>query len=145
MESVNGLDQVYGTLHCGTDPGGVCDETNGLGSTIPCSGSTCQGNFHTYAIEVNTKTNPQTLTWTLDGVAYQTLNNNTLGAAVWKAAVLDAKFVLLNLVSLSEVPVTCKAETNSMQAVGGGWPGNPNSATVSGTPMKVDYVAVYYG
>jgi len=100
MESVNGLDQVYGTLHCGTDPGGVCDETNGLGSTVPCSGSTCQGNFHTYAIEVNTKTNPQTLTWTLDGVAYQTLNNNTLGAAVWKAAVLDAKFVLLNFVSL---------------------------------------------
>jgi hypothetical protein len=100
MESVNGLDQVYGTLHCGTDPGGVCDETNGLGSTIPCSGSTCQGNFHTYAIEVNTKSNPQTLTWTLDGVAYQTLNNNTLGAAVWKSAVLDAKFMLLNVVSL---------------------------------------------
>jgi len=41
--------------------------------------------------------------------------------------------------------VLCIAETNIMQAVGGGWPGNPNSATVSGTPMKVDYVAVYYG
>lgn len=126
MENVNGLDQVYGTLHCGTDPNGVCNEPTGIGSTLPCSGSTCQGSFHTYSIEVDNTADPQTITWSLDGVAYQTLNANTLGAATWAAAVEDTKFILFNV------------------AVGGGWPGNPNSATVGGVPMLVDYVAVYY-
>ncbi|GHO58245.1 hypothetical protein [Ktedonobacter robiniae] len=31
MESVNGTNVEYGTLHCGVNPGGPCNETNGLG------------------------------------------------------------------------------------------------------------------
>jgi hypothetical protein len=30
-------------------------------------------------------------------------------------------------------------------AMGGGFPGNPTKSTVSGFPMLVDYVRVYYG
>ena len=29
MEDVNALSEVAGTLHCGVDPGGPCNETTG--------------------------------------------------------------------------------------------------------------------
>src|ERR1700744_5116571 len=32
MEDVNALSEHSGTFHCGTDPGGPCNETNGVGS-----------------------------------------------------------------------------------------------------------------
>src|SRR5258706_4582148 len=41
MEDINGLSSEFGTLHCGTSPGGPCNETTGLGSGHrACSG--CQ-------------------------------------------------------------------------------------------------------
>lgn len=127
MENVNGVNQAFGTLHCGVSPGGVCQETNGLGSSLAPSKGALQGKYHTYRITLDTKSNPQTLVWSMDGQDYQTITNNSLGADTWKEAVLSSKFILLNV------------------AVGGGWPGLPNEQTVSGVPMKVDYVGVYYG
>ena len=32
MEDINGRSSEFATLHCGTSPGGVCNETTGLGS-----------------------------------------------------------------------------------------------------------------
>lgn len=51
MENVNGINSVWGTLHCGTNPGGPCDETNGLSASLACPGSPCQGTYHTYSIQ----------------------------------------------------------------------------------------------
>ena len=52
MEDVNALSEVAGTLHCGVDPGGPCNETTGLGSgLISCSG--CQTGYNTYSVIVN--------------------------------------------------------------------------------------------
>ena len=51
MENVNGLNQVWGALHCGVAPGGPCNEFSGLGATRACPGSACQSAFHTYRIE----------------------------------------------------------------------------------------------
>lgn len=98
MENVNGGSQIQGTLHCGTNPGGPCDETNGIASTLSCSGSACQGNFHTYSILVDNLA--QKLTWSLDGTAYQTITPATLGNTTWQAAVENSKFILLNFVCL---------------------------------------------
>lgn len=127
MENVNGVNQAFGTLHCGVSPGGPCQETNGLGNSLTPTKGKVQGAFHVYRITLDTTSNPQTLTWSMDGKDFQAVNNNTLGADTWKEGVLNSKFILLNV------------------AVGGGWPGSPNEKTVSGVPMKVDWVAVYYG
>lgn len=44
MENVNGQNRVWGVLHCGTSPGGRCNEPSGIGSSSSCPGSACQGN-----------------------------------------------------------------------------------------------------
>ena len=128
MEDINGRSSVFSTLHCGTSPGGPCNETTGLGSgERACSG--CQTGFHTYAVEYDRSTSPEQLRWYLDGNNYFTLNSSQVDATTWNNATHHGMFVILNV------------------AMGGGFPaafgGGPTSATVSGVPMIIDYVAVY--
>ncbi|GAA2681941.1 carbohydrate-binding protein [Actinoplanes palleronii] len=128
MEDINGRSSVFAALHCGTNPGGVCNETTGLTSgERACSG--CQTAFHTYAIEFDRSTSPEQLRWYLDGTNYFTLNSSQVDATTWNNATHHGMFVILNV------------------AMGGGFPaafgGGPTAATQSGVPMLVDYVAVY--
>ena len=52
MEDVNSLSELSGTVHCGTDPGGPCNEPDGIGSgLVACSG--CQSGYHTYTMILN--------------------------------------------------------------------------------------------
>ncbi|KAK0125660.1 hypothetical protein ONS95_000337 [Cadophora gregata] len=132
MENVNGLNNVAGTLHCDVNPGGVCDETNGISSKSPCgSGAPCQGNFHTFAVVVDRSVSPETLSWEVDGTTYQTVTETQLGSELWATTVHHGHFILLNL------------------AIGGSFPNNvqgsttPIEATRPGVPMRVEYVAVY--
>jgi hypothetical protein len=62
MEDVNALSEHSGTLHCGVDPGGPCDETTGLSSgLVSCSG--CQTGYNTYSVIVNrTNTSDESIT-----------------------------------------------------------------------------------
>lgn len=125
LEDVNGQSNVYGTLHCGTNPGGACNETTGIGSGAhACSG--CQTGYHTYRIEFDKSVSPQQLRWYLDGSLYFTVNANQVDATTWANATNHGFFIILNV------------------AMGGSWPGNPTSSTASGVPMNVDYVRVYY-
>ena len=39
MENVNGINSVWGVLHCGVAPGGPCNEFNGIGANRACPGS----------------------------------------------------------------------------------------------------------
>jgi hypothetical protein len=73
MKNVNGLNKVYGVLSCGVPPGGPCNEQYGRGGENQCPGSPCQGNFHVYRIEVDLNALPEKLTWSADGVAYNTV------------------------------------------------------------------------
>ncbi|WIM95665.1 carbohydrate-binding protein [Actinoplanes oblitus] len=128
MEDINGRSSLFATLHCGTNPGGVCNETTGLSSgERACSG--CQTGFHTYAVELDRGTSPEQLRWYLDGANYFTLNSSQVDATTWNNATHHGMFVILNV------------------AMGGGFPaafgGGPTAATQSGVPMLVDYVAVY--
>ena len=130
MEDVNGLSSVYGTLHCGVDPGGPCNETSGLGSgQRACSG--CQTSFHTYTEIIDRSVSPEQIRWYLDGTNYFTVNSSQMDATTWANAVDHAFFVIFDL------------------AMGGGFPNGvsgqttPTSATQSGVPMLVDYVRVY--
>jgi hypothetical protein len=131
MEDVNSLSEVSGTVHCGTDPGGPCNETNGIGSGLrACSG--CQTGYHTYTMIINrTNTAAESITFYLDGTSYFTVNESTIGTATWAAAFDHNMSIILDL------------------AMGGGYPNgvcgctSPTSATTSGGTMRVAYVAAY--
>ena len=128
LEDINGLSSVFGTLHCGVDPGGPCNETTGLGSgQRACSG--CQTGYHTYGVEIDRSVSPEQIRWYLDGTNYFTLNSTAVDATTWANAVDHPFFIIYDL------------------AMGGGFPaafgGGPTAATVSGGQMNIDYVAVY--
>ena len=126
LEDINGLSKVYGTLHCGTSPGGPCNETTGFSSgPHACPG--CQTAFHTYRIEYDRSVSPEQIRWYLDGAQYYTVSANQMDATTWNNALHHGFFILLDV------------------AIGGGFPGNPTKFTVSAIPMLVDYVRVYYG
>ena len=132
MENVNGINSVWGVLHCGVAPGGPCNESNGLGASRACPGSTCQSAFHTYAFEWDRSVSPQQLRWYVDGQQFHTVTSSQVGEPYWTNMTgHGGYFLLLNV------------------AMGGAFPNGvagfatPTSATVSGRPMLVDYVAVY--
>jgi beta-glucanase (GH16 family) len=128
MEDINGRSSVFSTLHCGTSPGGPCNETTGLGSGERACGG-CQTGFHTYAVEYDRSVSPEQLRFYLDGSNYFTVNSTQVDATTWNNATHRGFFIILNV------------------AMGGGFPGafggGPTAATVSGVPMLVDYVSVY--
>jgi len=131
MEDVNSLSEVSGTIHCGTDPGGPCNEPDGIGSGLTaCSG--CQSGYHTYTMILNrTNTSDESITFYLDGNPYFSVNESQVGAATWQAAFDHDLSIILDL------------------AIGGGYPDGvcgcttPTSATASGGTMSVAYVAAY--
>jgi hypothetical protein len=131
MEDVNALSEVAGTLHCGVDPGGPCNETDGQSSgLVSCSG--CQTGYNTYSVIVNrTNTSDESMTWYLNGNAYYTVTESQIGTSTWQAAVDHGFFLILDV------------------AVGGAFPNGvcdcttPTSSTSSGAAMSVGYVAVY--
>ena len=131
MEDVNSLSELSGTIHCGTDPGGPCNETNGIGSGLTsCAG--CQGGFHTYTMILNrTNTSNESITFYLDGNQYFSVSESQVGTSTWQAAFDHNLSILLDL------------------AMGGGFPNGvcgcttPTSSTSSGGTMNVAYVAAY--
>jgi hypothetical protein len=128
LEDINGRSSVFGTLHCGTNPGGVCNESTGIGSgERACAG--CQTGYHTYAVQIDRSVSPEQIRWYLDGNNYFTLSANRVDATTWANAVDHPFFIIYDL------------------AMGGGFPaafgGGPNAATISGGQMNIDYVAVY--
>ncbi|GLZ33021.1 hypothetical protein Lesp02_52090 [Lentzea sp. NBRC 105346] len=132
MENVNGINRVWGVLHCGINPGGPCNETNGIGGFRACPGSSCQSAFHTYRFEWDRKVSPNQLRWYVDGQLFHSVSQNQVGGSAWTSMTSHAGyFILLNV------------------AVGGAFPNGvaghatPTAATASGRPMVVDYVAVW--
>ena len=130
MEDVNGLSSEFGTLHCGTAPGGPCNEYSGIGSgQRACSG--CQTAFHTYRMEYDRSVSPEQIRWYLDGVNFFTVYSNQVDPTTWNNALHHGFFVIFDL------------------AMGGGFPNalaggsTPTASTASGVPMLVDYVRVY--
>jgi beta-glucanase (GH16 family) len=128
LEDINSRSSVFGTLHCGTNPGGPCNESTGIGSgERACAG--CQTAYHTYAVQIDRSVSPEQIRWYLDGANYFTVNATQVDATTWANAVDHPFFIIFDL------------------AMGGGFPaafgGGPNASTVSGGQLNVDYVAVY--
>ena len=131
MEDVNSLSELSGTVHCGVDPGGPCNEGNGIGSgLVGCSG--CQSGYHTYTMILNrTNTAAESITFYRDGNAYFTVTESQVGTSTWQAAFDHNLSIILDV------------------AMGGGFPNgvcgctSPTSSTASGGTMSVAYVAAY--
>ncbi|WP_211305366.1 SGNH hydrolase domain-containing protein, partial [Crossiella equi] len=121
VEALNGRESVFGTLHCGTLPGGPCDEPRGLGGgELPVPGA--NSGFHDYAVELDQGAGE--LRWYVDGRQVHVRRSSQVGEAVWRQATDHGFFLILNV------------------AVGGRLPGAPTAATVPGRPMLVDSVTV---
>jgi len=131
LEDVNALSEHSGTFHCGVDPGGPCDEPDGIGSgLLACSG--CQTSYNTYSIIINrTNTSAESITWYLNGTQTFQVNESQVPTATWQAAVDHDFSIIFDL------------------AMGGGYPNGvcdcttPTSSTTSGASMSVAYVAAY--
>ncbi|MDT7726324.1 MAG: hypothetical protein QOI21_2900 [Actinomycetota bacterium] len=103
------------TVH-GTIHGPGYSGSTGIGAGY--SGPNFSDAFHTYAIDWS----PNKITWAVDGITYQTRTPADLGGNTW---VFNHNFyMILNL------------------AVGGYWPGDPNSSTVFPQQLVIDYVHV---
>ncbi|MDQ0994068.1 glycoside hydrolase family 16 protein [Streptomyces sp. V3I7] len=128
MENVQGFNTNWSTMHCGTNPGGPCNETSGIGASTPCPGATCQAGFHTYAMEWDRSTSPQEIRFYVDGSNFHTVRADQVDATTWANATNHGYFLILNV------------------AMGGGFPGafggGPDGGTEPGHPMVVDYVQV---
>jgi beta-glucanase (GH16 family) len=108
-------DKVYGTIH---GPGYSGSE--GLGGSYTLPSGKFADDFHVFAVEWE----PSAIRFFVDGHLYETRTPTDLPAG--KTWVFDHPFfILINV------------------AVGGGWPGNPDSTTVFPQRMLVDYVKVY--
>jgi hypothetical protein len=131
MEDVNSLSELSGTIHCGTDPGGPCNEPDGIGSgLVGCGG--CQTGYHTYTMILNrTNTSDESITFYLDGNQYFSVSESQVGTATWQAAYDHNMSIIFDL------------------AMGGAYPNGqcgcttPSSSTASGGTMSVAYVAAY--
>ena len=123
IDAMETIDQdpftVYGTIH-GPDGNSSTDYPgDGLGVSDTTSTNLSSG-FHTYSVQWS----PNSVTWYLDGVSYGTVTSSDLTRG--ESWVLNApENLILNL------------------AVGGDWPGSPNSSTHFPAKLLVNWVKVY--
>lgn len=108
---------VYGTLHYG----GAWPANVHTGTSFKLAQGDFSAEFHTFRLEWE----PNEFRWYVDDKLYQTQTKwHTQGQAY--PAPFDQRFhLLLNV------------------AVGGNWPGNPDTTTIFPQTMMVDYVRVY--
>jgi hypothetical protein len=135
LESVNGAAKVWHTLHCGTNPGGVCHETTGIGNSSALS----RDAWHTLAVEIDrTNTNGwqgEKLQWFVDGKSTFTVVGSSVGDQnAWINAVQTKKFLLLNVAVGGALPNAINNNQNT-----------PTAKTTGGasSAMRVKHVAVF--
>jgi beta-glucanase (GH16 family) len=133
LESANGEPTAHHVVHCGTTPGGPCEEMKGLGDSGPFP----RGDWQLVSAEFSRAARDwkaECITFAVDGkIRFEITGARVGDEQAWKRLVHEPKFLLLNV------------------AVGGAFPDalagtkTPNSATKggSGASMEVDYVAVY--
>ena len=121
MENINGGNTVYSTFHCGTFPGGPCQEHSGIGVQTDLSS---RAMFHAYRVDLDKSANVPEIRFYIDRKLVGKIESNSLPRSVWRAATQRLN-VIFDL------------------AIGGWWPGNPAADSTVGAPMKIAYVAVY--
>ncbi|WP_338590506.1 glycoside hydrolase family 16 protein [Shewanella khirikhana] len=120
MEAVNlggtGANEVHGTLHFGAP----WPDNQYVGQGHSPSTSVTE-NFHTYRVDWE----PDEIRWYVDDVLYQTQTQWSSTGGDYPAPFNKDFYILLNL------------------AVGGHWPGDPDSTTPFPSSIQVDWVRVW--
>lgn len=96
METVNGVLTGYGTAHCGTYPGGTCNEGTGLGASIAIPD---QG-WHVWRVELDRTSNnwaTETIKWSMDGTVFHTIKGSQLTESIWTALCHSPLYFILNV------------------------------------------------
>ncbi|MEV0822395.1 discoidin domain-containing protein [Nonomuraea rubra] len=129
MTAVNGRDQYSATLHCGTAPGGVCNEYDGRGSGLAtCAG--CQSGYHEYTQIIDRTRTDEEIRFYLDGRQTWVVRESQVGVAAWKAAVHHGFYLRLDLAIGGSLPDAVAGLTT------------PVPGTTSGGVLSVDWVKV---
>ena len=117
MENIGSIpNKIYGTAH---GPG--YSGSNGIQGVYTLASGQFSSAYHTFAIQWA----PNKIQWLCDGTVYQTLTPDNIPSGTTWVYNDSPFFLILNL------------------AVGGGWPGNPDSTTQFPQTLYVDYVHVY--
>lgn len=97
LETVNGQLTGHGTAHCDVFPGGICNEGNGIGATVPIPD---QG-WHYWRIEFDrTKGSwwDESITWFMDGNRFHQITGSRIGnEAVWRTLCGSPLYFILNV------------------------------------------------
>lgn len=127
FENVNGDDICVGVIHCDKSPGGVCNEPIGLPGRVKIRGS----GFHTWRVQFDLRKSTwkdQAIIWYRNGSEFHRITGAKVNSqAVWKTLVAQPLYIIFNV------------------AVGGDFPGAPNSSTAGGvaSTLEIGYVAHY--
>jgi len=129
MTDVNGRNQLSNTLHCGTAPGGACNEYDGRTSGLAtCDG--CQTGYHEYAQVIDRTTSDEEIRFYLDGRQTWSVKESQVGVTAWNAALHHGFYLRLDLAVGGSLP----------NAVAG--KDTPTANTTSGGVLSVDSVSV---
>jgi hypothetical protein len=129
MTDVNGRSQLSNTLHCGTAPGGPCNEYDGRTSGLAsCAG--CQTGFHEYTQIIDRSTSDEEIRFYLDGQQTWLVRESQVGVTAWQTAVQHGFFLRLDLGIGGSLPNGIAGVTT------------PTAATTPGGALTVDSVSV---
>ncbi|KAI0407276.1 putative endo-1,3(4)-beta-glucanase [Xylaria palmicola] len=127
LETVDGRTTGYGTVHCDVAPGGICNEYSGIGGTTSLS----DNGWHTWRVLIDRTPASwvdESITWYKDGAQFMQVTGGRINNQnVWNSLAATPQYIILNV------------------AVGGDFPGAPNSNTKGswGSEMEVAYVVQY--
>jgi exo-beta-1,3-glucanase (GH17 family) len=129
MTDVNGRSQSSSTLHCGSAPGGVCNEYDGRTSGLAsCTG--CQTGYHEYSQIIDRTLTDEEIRFYLDGRQTWVVRESQVGVTAWRAAVQHGFYLRLDLGIGGSLPNAVAGVTT------------PTAATSSGGTLSVDSVTV---
>jgi hypothetical protein len=129
MTDVNGRSQLSNTLHCGTAPGGACNEYDGRTSGLAsCAG--CQTGFHEYSQIIDRTRSDEEIRFYLDGAQTWVVRESQVGVAAWQAAVRHGFYLRLDLAIGGSLPTAVAGSPT------------PTAATSPGGTLSVDSVSV---
>lgn len=127
FENVNGDNICVGVIHCDKAPGGVCNEPIGL----PGRTTIDTVSWVVWRVEFDLRQSDwkkQAIVWYKNGNEFHRVTGATVNSqAVWKTLAAQPLYIIFNV------------------AVGGDFPGPPNSQTIGGKTqvLELGYVAHY--
>ncbi len=121
IDIVEVIGQEPSTVHSTIHFGGSWPQNQSNGKAYELESGTVADAFHTYSIEWS----EGNIQWFIDGEKYHEVSEWNSSGGPFPAPFDQSFYLILNV------------------AVGGNWPGSPNTATMFPARMEVDYVRVY--